>query len=210
MAITINGTGSITGLTAGGLPDGSIVADDLASSLDLTGKTVTLPSGTGGKILQVVQTVNSGVESTTVQDTYEDLSGMSVSITPESTDSNILITVCIGKVGCSASAPRQTNFRLMRGTTTIALGDQLGSRMRGAISSATTFESNVAYSVGGLSFTFLDDPTYTLGDELTYKMQWGGQAGETHYINRSGGSTDSGDAPYCTTISSIMAMEVAG
>ena len=51
MAITINGTGSITGLTAGGLPNGSIVADDLASSLDLTGKTVTLPSGTGGKVI---------------------------------------------------------------------------------------------------------------------------------------------------------------
>ena len=56
MAITINGTGSITGLTAGGLPDGSVVAADLASSLDLTGKTVTLPSGTGGKILQVKTT----------------------------------------------------------------------------------------------------------------------------------------------------------
>jgi hypothetical protein len=32
MAITINGTGSITGLTAGGLPDGSITSDDIASS----------------------------------------------------------------------------------------------------------------------------------------------------------------------------------
>jgi hypothetical protein len=31
MAITINGTGSITGLTAGGLPDGSVTADDLAA-----------------------------------------------------------------------------------------------------------------------------------------------------------------------------------
>ena len=48
MAITINGTGTITGISAGGLPDGSVVAADLASSLDLTGKTVTLPSGTGG------------------------------------------------------------------------------------------------------------------------------------------------------------------
>jgi len=49
MAITINGTGSITGLTAGGLPDGSVTAADIETSLDLTGKTVTLPSGTGGK-----------------------------------------------------------------------------------------------------------------------------------------------------------------
>ena len=33
MAITINGTGSITGLTAGGLPDGSVTAADIASGV---------------------------------------------------------------------------------------------------------------------------------------------------------------------------------
>ena len=48
MAITINGSGTITGVSAGGLPDGSITADDLASTLDISGKTVTLPSDVGG------------------------------------------------------------------------------------------------------------------------------------------------------------------
>jgi len=43
MAITINGTGSITGLTAGGLPDGSVTAADLASGAITAGA---LPSGT--------------------------------------------------------------------------------------------------------------------------------------------------------------------
>ncbi len=38
MAITINGTGSITGLTAGGLPDGSVTADDLAADAVTSGK----------------------------------------------------------------------------------------------------------------------------------------------------------------------------
>ena len=68
MAITINGTGTITGLTAGGLPDGSIATDDLANNavtagklattLDLTGKTVTLPSGAAGKIYHASQDVS--------------------------------------------------------------------------------------------------------------------------------------------------------
>ena len=49
MAITINGSGTITGISAGGYPDGTVTEDDLASTLDLSGKTVTLPSGTGGK-----------------------------------------------------------------------------------------------------------------------------------------------------------------
>jgi len=33
MSITINGTGTITGISAGGLPDGSITNDDLAGSI---------------------------------------------------------------------------------------------------------------------------------------------------------------------------------
>jgi len=39
MAITINGSGTITGVSAGGLPDNSITTDDLASDLTLSGDT---------------------------------------------------------------------------------------------------------------------------------------------------------------------------
>jgi len=38
MPISINGTGSITGLSAGGLPDASITADDIASNAVTTAK----------------------------------------------------------------------------------------------------------------------------------------------------------------------------
>ena len=41
MPLSISGDGTITGLSAGGLPNGSVTADDLASTLDLSGKTVT-------------------------------------------------------------------------------------------------------------------------------------------------------------------------
>jgi hypothetical protein len=43
MAITINGTGTITGLTAGGLPDGSVTTDDLAADAVTSAK---IASGT--------------------------------------------------------------------------------------------------------------------------------------------------------------------
>jgi hypothetical protein len=53
MAITINGTGSITGISAGGYPDGSITTDDLAANAVTAAKLATgaitvgaLPSGT--------------------------------------------------------------------------------------------------------------------------------------------------------------------
>lgn len=60
MSITINGTGSITGLTAGGLPDGSITADDIASGAVTAGKLSTgAPSWTSGGVLSF----NSGYGS---------------------------------------------------------------------------------------------------------------------------------------------------
>ena len=46
MPIAINGSGSITGLSVGGLPDGSVDADTLASNAVTAGK---LASGVGGK-----------------------------------------------------------------------------------------------------------------------------------------------------------------
>lgn len=44
MPVTINGDGSISGLQNGGLPDGTVTADDLSGTLDLSSKTVTLPA----------------------------------------------------------------------------------------------------------------------------------------------------------------------
>ena len=106
MAITINGSGTITGVSAGGLPDGSVTADDLATSLDLTGKTVTLPSGTGGKVLQVVQGLStSSVSNATTTFT----SAVSVAITPSSTSSKILVTSTV-------HADNKSGGRSMAGT----------------------------------------------------------------------------------------------
>tara|TARA_B100002019_G_scaffold45607_1_gene38308 strand:- start:834 stop:1439 length:606 start_codon:yes stop_codon:yes gene_type:complete len=40
MPITINGSGTLTGISAGGYPDGSVTDADLASTLDFSGKTI--------------------------------------------------------------------------------------------------------------------------------------------------------------------------
>lgn len=60
MAITINGSGTISGISTGGLPDGSVDADTLASTLDISGKTLTLPSSVG----QYIQSQQTGVNAT--------------------------------------------------------------------------------------------------------------------------------------------------
>lgn len=58
MPISINGTGSITGLSAGGLPDASIVTADIADGAITASK---VASGVGVKLLQVVRSTTSSV-----------------------------------------------------------------------------------------------------------------------------------------------------
>ena len=68
MPITINGSGTVTGLSVGGLPDGIVDADTLAS-------------GAGGKILQVVH-ASYATETGTGSGSTEVTTGLTLNITP--------------------------------------------------------------------------------------------------------------------------------
>jgi hypothetical protein len=204
MAITINGTGSITGLTAGGLPDGSVTAADIETSLDLTGKTVTLPSGTGGKVLQVVQASKTNTTSTLNQDTFTDL-GLSASITPTSTSNKVLVLVSIGRVCCNTSSLRLCPFRILRDATGIGIGVVDGVKLRSNFVISDSPDNN--YGQGG-AYQYLDSPSTT--SATTYKIQWTGQAGETWYLHRSSSNTDNTDTIHTRSASHIILMEVAG
>ena len=113
MAIAINGSGTITGISAGGLPDNIItnaeMADDAIGIADLSA-TGTASSSTflrgdnswaaagGGKLLQVVQTVKSdttsqaltGGDGSNGQSTWTDISGMTASITPSASTLSLI------------------------------------------------------------------------------------------------------------------------
>tara|TARA_R100000742_G_C4209306_1_gene36135 strand:- start:52 stop:591 length:540 start_codon:yes stop_codon:yes gene_type:complete len=79
MAITLNGSGGVTGLTA--LPDSAMAS---------------------GSILQIVQTEKTDTTSTT-STSWTDLSGMSASITPSSSSNKILVTAFLSQfVGTDA------------------------------------------------------------------------------------------------------------
>ena len=185
MAITINGTGSITGLTAGGLPDGSVTAADIETSLDLTGKTVTLPSGTGGKILQVVQTIKTNIFTTT-SSSFVDVPGLSASITPSSSSNKILCVVNIG-VGTS-SGGADNKVQVLRGSTEIVPNDVL------VRTDSTSICQNWNISV-------LDSPATT--SSTTYKVQILSESTFTVKVNSRDYEAD------LDGISTITLMEVA-
>lgn len=193
MTVVINGT---TGIDT--VQDGSITASDLASTLDLTGKTVTLPAGTGGKVLQVVSTTKTDTTSTT-SSSYNDISGMSVSITPSSSSNKVLVTVAMQATGRAGNTGFIT--KLLRNSTDICVGNSSGSRIPATANIINSDNSNMVSIV----MTFLDSPATT--SSTTYKLQWMCFNGSTVYLNRS---YNDDDAFYIArTASTITAMEIA-
>ena len=79
MPLTFNGAGTITGLTAGGLPDGSVQAADLAS-------------GAGGKINQVLMyTDDANRDLSTGNSTWTQVPSMELAITTVNNNSKVMI-----------------------------------------------------------------------------------------------------------------------
>jgi len=201
MPVTISGSGTITGIATGGLPDGSIAAGDLASSLDLTGKTVTLPSGTGGKILQVKQTYKQDTFTTT-STSFTDVTGLSVAITPASADNHILVCAYFVLANTNTGGNYYSAARLMRGSTQVFNGTASGSRPAATVYSNQS-DDTIAYVTG---FTYRDSPATT--DEVTYKIQIKSEGSGTACIGRTPQDADTSN--HARMPANIVVMEVAG
>ena len=148
---------------------------------------------TTGKILQVVQTYKTDVDSTASL-TEADISGFSRTITPIAAGSRFLI---ISNLSLANSAGFTGILNLYRGATLI--GPSPGTN--DASLSVYTAGSTGSFSYG---HNFIDTPTYTLGDTLTYKWRWYvDNASMTCYMNRH-----VSNASYTMT-SGITVMEVA-
>ena len=186
MPIAINGSGTVTGISVGGLPDGIVDTDMLAAGA------VTAPKRGAGAILQVVQTFKNDSFSTT-STSYVDITGFSVTITPSSTSNKILLLNFAGLSTDGNSSVQYIN--LLRGSTAIAQP----SVSTGFSSTATMFPQSISNMISW-SYSFLDSPSTT--SATTYKWQIKGYTG-TQYINQRALN----DMPRTAT---MIAMEGAG
>jgi hypothetical protein len=143
-----------------------------------------LPAGLGGKVLQVQETVKTDVTSTT-STTYADMTGMSRTITPVAASSKILIipSLFFGNEGGMAYHIQRDVAGGGYSTITAYTGDAAGSRERA--SQGGNWTQTGAQFTG----TYLDTPTYSLTNELTYKLQWTAENG-TLYLNRTHNDAD--------------------
>ena len=153
MAIQINGNGTITGISVGGLPDGIVDTDMIANSAVTTAKSTI----TGGKILQVINSHSSSTQTTTAGSNAV-LEILTVSITPSSASNKILVLASVSLI-CDDNGDAFSIVKLYRGSS--SSGTQLVSQAGGNTYNGT------AYSANGISY--VDSPnttsatTYTLG-----------------------------------------------
>ena len=164
-------------ITSAKIANGAIVGDDINSTFNLTGKTVTLPAGVGGKVLQVVSAFTT-TEATSNSTTYAD-TNLTATITPSSTSNKVL--VLISQSGSKASTDTLLNIRVYRGATEI--GGTIAGRSIGYTGSTAT-----NYVGTGFSCSILDTPSST--SALTYKTQFNNNAGSgTVRVNVDSGAS---------------------
>ena len=154
MAITINGTGTLTGVSVGGLPDGIVDADMLAANAVVTGKitdgtiatgdladnaitAAKMASGVGGKIVQVVSITKKGAvtNSTAAASWWEyNNSTLRADITASSASNKFLVLASISCTGNSVGV----FIKLMDDGVDIvdAKGDAAGNRTRSTSSNS--------------------------------------------------------------------------
>lgn len=158
-------------------------------------------SGSGQVPVQVISTTKTDVFSTT-STSFTDVTGLSVSITPKSASNKILIIANPNLGGGNI----QVAARLVRDSTTIAVGNAAGSRVQATV--AFVGQSSPIDNAGmpmSLGINFVDSPATT--SAVTYKIQMQVNGG-TGYLNSAG---DDQDANYrARTVSSITVMEISG
>ena len=160
----------LTGDTSGAI---TIAAPAVAGTNTLTlpastGTVITTTSPKAGNIIQVVQAVKTD-KFTTASASFVDITGLSVTITPSSSSSKILVRF-FTHISNSAYLGY---LNLLRGSTSIIIGDAAGSRPRVTSNSAGYGDVGGAisaqYNATPASMEFLDSPNTT--SATTYKLQ---------------------------------------
>lgn len=205
------GTGAVTGakiaadtITASNIAADAVGASELAdNAVDtaaIAANAVTAAKLTTGVPVQVAQTIKADT-FTSSNNAFTDITGFSVSITPTSSSSKILVSVQ-AQGACTVTGV--FHLRVLRGSTAIGVGDAAGSRTRTSFS-LDSASANDNDTVRSASVMILDSPATT--SATTYKVQgFTGDTGGTLYLNR--GLTD-GDNLYAGRfVSVITVMEI--
>ena len=142
-----------------------------------------------GSVIQTVEAQSSS--SKTEPDTsFADVSGTSISITPSSTSSKILIIWNAG--GMSNGANSSLSFKVLRGSTVVRYMPRYG------------YQHGTDWFPTPIAIQYLDEPTTT--SSVTYKLQCATESDADFRINDIISSSDDAN----TDAMVVIAMEIKG
>ena len=180
----------------------------IVTATSFAGSGAALTGVSAGKILQVKQTYKTDVFSTTTQGTQIDITGLSVSITPSSASSKILVTsdVC-GHTHNGSGGNLQIKRTISGSSTVIGLADAASNRRLSSFSGS--LYTGDGGGSGNLLMTahtkILDSPNTT--SAITYQVTMTVRQNSVLYcVNRT--ETDSDTDDYTRGVSNITVMEV--
>ena len=171
------------------------LAEQVAVGLDAAGN-----AGIGSN---VVQTVKTNVFTTT-STAYVDITGMTVTITPSSATSKILVIAYAVGASTQATGASSAHLRLIRGSTVLTVGQTEGSRTANAGNVGTRGSGAVDF-LNSATIVELDSPGTTAATTYALQLSTGGAG--TAFINRT--ENDFNSAGTGRPICSITVVEVA-
>ena len=151
-------------------------------------------AGGGGKVLQVVQDVKTDTYSSS---TDQLITGLSVSITPSSTSSKILV---IAQISMGGGPSGRWGLKLYNNSSPIFVGDAAGSRVQSTLG-GMLFDTN---ALASHNISYLHSANSTSAQ--TYEVWVGHEGSGTSYVNRSQGNGD--NSSHYRPASSIIVMEI--
>ena len=187
MPVTINGNGSITGLSVGGLPNGTVDADTLASnavtSAKLSGSAISAAKLPAGSIVQVQFTTSTAGKGTSSSGQHA--SGLVTTLTPHRASSKFFVTASGMSMHNNAGASNQGSrfwlYASVNGGSYANVTDTWVQSCQRSGGSWTDFPGNLSFPC---------TVSYSLGQTVSFQIYFGRgvNASSSTYFHHTGAS----------------------
>jgi hypothetical protein len=209
MPVSISGDGTFAGLTSVETldvrhpdaadanivlaDDGTVTLDSIPAAIQSAIDGIPQIAGIGSNVVQTVKTDTF----TTASTSYTAVTGLSVTITPTSATSKVLIVAQITSDGSG-------HIKFVGGNTSGYIGNSSGSRVRGVYGG---YRPGSSFRTDANIIAFLDSPAVATPVTYSVEVQIGSAGGGTFFLNR--GVNDDNNNANPRGASSITAIEVA-
>jgi hypothetical protein len=181
MAIVINGSGTVTGISVGGLPDGVVDSGTLATDSVIAAKLEASAIAVGdlpaGSILQVVST-NKDDTYTMSSTTFATVTGLSATITPIATSSKVFV---IASVMAGHDQDNGHSYLRLHDSDNAYTGFPTASSPGSRTGAFCVLNTTATGQMESYTMSYLHSPSTT--SAITYNVHASSTA--TIYVNRS-------------------------